>query len=222
MAADNNLSIPGILDIDEMETVGSTDEVVILVQAEFSPVEMGLIGCTPACFNRPNYNTFRYRVEAGDQVYGPDGPSEDIGNRDMTDPAQLADFVSWAKTNHPAEKYILVLRNHDGGYQGLIEDQTSATDMMTLNELRAGLALAGTRFAVIDFDMCLIGALQTAVSISRYADFAVFSEETEPSDGNPYDAMLRHLVENPSQTPRQSPRCSSSGSWPPTGEREAR
>ena len=203
MAADNNLSIPGILDIDEMEAVGSTDEVVILVQAEFSPVEMGLIGCTPACFNRPNYNTFRYKVEKGDQVYGPDGPAQDIGNRDMTDPAQLADFVSWAKTNHAADKYILVLWNHGGGYMGLIEDQTSATDMMTLDELRAGLALAGTRFAVIDFDMCLMGAIETAVSIDGYADYVVFSEETEPGDGNPYDTMLQHLVANPSQTPAQ-------------------
>lgn len=204
MAADNSLSVPGILDIDEMESVGSTDEVVTLVQAEFSPEQMSLYNCTPACFNRPNYNTFRYEVQAGSTVNGPDGTAEDIGNRDMTDPAELADFISWATTNYPAENYVLVLWNHGGGYLGLLEDQTSASGLMSLQELRAGLAAAGTQFSIIDFDMCLMGGLETAVSVSGYADYLVFSEETEPGDGNPYDTMLQELVSDPNQSPGEA------------------
>ncbi|HEV8508873.1 MAG TPA: hypothetical protein VGQ48_00315 [Gemmatimonadales bacterium] len=52
MAADNNLAIPGILDIDEMEAAGLDPEVQVLVQAEFNPTQLGLYGCNASCFNR--------------------------------------------------------------------------------------------------------------------------------------------------------------------------
>ncbi len=200
MAADNSLSVPGIKDIDEMESVGSTDEVKVVVQAEFSPEEMELIGCTSGCFNRPNYNTFRYEVQTGSSVSGPDGPVTDIGNRNMTDPAELADFITWATESYPAENYVLVLWNHGGGYLGLLEDQTSAEGLMSLSELRTGLELGGTRFSIIDFDMCLMGGVETAVSVQGWTDYVVFSEETEPGDGNPYDEILSDLAADPTQT----------------------
>jgi len=204
MAADNSLSVPGIKDIDEMESVGSTDEVKVVVQAEFSPEEMELIGCTSGCFNRPNYNTFRYEVQAGSSVSGPDGPVTDIGNRNMTDPAELADFITWATESYPAENYVLVLWNHGGGYLGLLEDQTSAEGLMSLSELRTGLELGGTRFSIIDFDMCLMGGVETAVSVHGWTDYVVFSEETEPGDGNPYDEILAELAADPTQTPSEA------------------
>ena len=57
MAADNDLAIQGILDIDEMEAAGVDPEVRVVVQAEFSPTNLALdYGCNAACFNRPNFN----------------------------------------------------------------------------------------------------------------------------------------------------------------------
>ena len=32
--------------------------------------------------------------------------------RDMGDPAQLSEFIAWAKQNYPAEKYALILASH--------------------------------------------------------------------------------------------------------------
>lgn len=200
MAADNTLSWAGVDDIDEMEKVGSSDSVQVVVQAEFSPSATRLEGCTPGCFNRPNYNTFRYRAERGAARRGPDGAVLDIGNRDMTQAAELADFVAWAKQNYPAQKYALVLWNHGGGYTGLIEDVTSAgNSLMSLTALRDGLQRSATRFAMIDFDMCLMGAAETLVTVNGYADHVVFSEESEPGEGNPYDRTLAKLRANPGQ-----------------------
>ena len=60
MAADNNLAVAGIEDIDEMEAAGQDPEVNVLVQAEFSPTQLQFYGCDASCFNRPDFNTFRY------------------------------------------------------------------------------------------------------------------------------------------------------------------
>jgi len=202
MAADNNLSVPGILDIDELEAAGTNPEVQVLVQAEFNPTQLSLLGCTAACFNRPNFNTFRYRLTgAGPAVNGPNGTVTDLGNRDMTSPAQLTEFVSWAKQTAPAEHYILVLWNHGGGYTGLLQDETSAgSALMSLGGLRSALTSAGT-IDIIDFDMCLMGGYETLHGIRDVARYAVFSEEVVPGAGNPYDTWLEAVHARASSDP---------------------
>ena len=199
MAADNSLSWAGVEDIDEMEKVGSSDSVNVVVQAEFSPEQTRLQGCTSSCFNRPNYNTFRYRVpRVASGVQGPDGTATDVGNRNMAQGAELADFIAWGKQAHPAQKYVLVLWNHGGGYTGLLEDVTSnGTGMMSLATLRGALQTANTRFAVVDFDMCLMGGAETMVTMEGFADYLVYSQELEPGEGNPYDRILARLRANP-------------------------
>lgn len=198
MAADNSLSWFGVDDIDEMESVGSSDSVQVVVQAEFSPAATQMEGCGPGCFNRPNYNTFRYRVPRGSARTGPDGPAVDVGNRNMTTAQELADFVAWGKQNYPAQKYVLVLWNHGGGYQGLIEDATSAgNSLMSLATLRAGLLASGTVFEVIDFDMCLMAGAETLLTLDGTTRFVAFSEEVEPGAGDPYDRILARLRANP-------------------------
>ncbi|MQA91121.1 MAG: hypothetical protein GEU90_12940 [Gemmatimonas sp.] len=127
LAGDNNLSEDGIQNIDDMEAAGVDPQVDVVLQAEFSPASLAATGCDASCFNRPNFNTFRYAITGeGESVPGPDGPTIDIGNRNMTDPAELNEFVHWAQTNHPATKYLLVLWDHGGGYLGLLSDETSA------------------------------------------------------------------------------------------------
>ncbi len=202
MAADNNLSVPGILDIDELEAAGTNPEVQVLVQAEFNPTQLSLLGCTAACFNRPNFNTFRYRLTgAGSAVNGPNGTVTDLGNRDMTSPAQLTEFVNWAKQTAPAEHYILVLWNHGGGYTGLLQDETSAgSGLMSLGGLRTALESVGT-LDVIDFDMCLMGGYETLYSVRDLARYAVFSEEVVPGAGNPYDTWLEAMHARASADP---------------------
>lgn len=191
MAADNNLATSGLIDLEELESVAVSPEVQVAVQAEFNPTELLLRGCAPACFNRPNFNTFRY-VLTGTQpkVLGPDGPVSDIGNRDMTAAAELTGFVSWAKQTAPAEHYLLVLWNHGGGYTGLLQDLTSAGSVaMSMSGLRDALTAAGS-VDIIDFDMCLMGGYETLESIKGVTQYAVFSEEVVPGDGNPYETWL--------------------------------
>mgnify|MGYP001304140931 CR=1 FL=1 len=198
IAADNTLAVQGVLDIDEIEAAGYNPDVQVVIQAEFSPTALSQAGCgQPACFNRPNFNTFRYPVLTDqDEVQGPDGDALDIGNINMADPAELADFMLWTANNFPAERTCLILWNHGGGYVGLIEDQTSAPGiLMSMADLQRALSTGG-KVDVLDFDMCLMGAYETLASIDGQADYVVFSEEVVPGAGNPYTAILNGLQAN--------------------------
>ena len=197
MAADNDLAIQGIFDIDEMEAAGVDPEVQVVVQAEFNPVVLGLLGCDASCFNRPNFNTFRYFVAGeGLEVNGPNGSATDLGNRDMTDPAELTKFINWAKQNYPAEQYALVLWNHGGGYTGLLQDITSAgSGLMSIGDLPTALNGVGP-ISVIDFDMCLMAGYETLVMVNGLTDYVVFSEELVPGAGNPYQELIDGIQAN--------------------------
>jgi hypothetical protein len=199
MAADNTLAVAGVNDIDEMEAAAANPEVQTVVQAEFSPSQFARAGCGPRCANLPSFDTFRYRVRSDlPHVTGPDGQVATLGNRDMTDPAQLREFVAWAKANAPAERYALVLWNHGGGYVGLLEDETSRPQhMMSLTELRQALQGTGG-LDVLDFDMCLMGGYETLTQLAGLAKVAVFSQEVEPGAGLPYTELLNGFAANPS------------------------
>ncbi len=197
LAGDNSLSIPGIFDIDEMEAAGADPNVQVIVQAEFNPGELQKQNCDAACFNRPNFNTFRYVLtEDRAAVNGPNGDATDLGDRNMATPSELHDFVAWCQQNYPAEKYVLVLWNHGGGYTGLLEDlTTNGNSLMSIGDLPQ--ALQGLdKIDILDFDMCLMGAYETLTLVSDYVDYVVFSEEVVPGDGNPYTEILDGIQAN--------------------------
>lgn len=203
LAGDNNLAVDGIFDIDEMEAAGVDPRVQVVVQAEFSRSQLAQYKCGAECFNRPNFNTFRYAITGqGKEVTGPNGPTTDIGNVNMTDPAQLKAFVQWGKAQYPARKYLVVLWNHGGGYVGLLQDETTAgSKLMSLEELQQGLTGVGP-IDVVDFDMCLMAGYETLVKLNGLAKHAVFSEEVVPGEGNPYTSILDGLQADPTMDGR--------------------
>ncbi|HWA56382.1 MAG TPA: clostripain-related cysteine peptidase [Gemmatimonadales bacterium] len=208
MAADNSLAVQGVLDLDEMEDAGISDKIQTVVQAEFSPTVLAQYNCGAACFNRPSFNTFRYAIDqaGGSAKNGPDrGTVSEINggtNVDMTNPQTLKDFVAWAKANYPANHYLLVLWNHGGGYTGLIQDETSGgSGLMSLDGVKTALTGSGG-IDVIDFDMCLMAGYETLAKIEGLANFAVFSEEVVPGEGNPYTSILDGMQASPTQDGR--------------------
>src|SRR5262249_17296722 len=88
MAADNTLSSAGINDLAELTSAGTNPEVQVAVEAEFSQKQLVQYGCTAACFGRANFNTFRFALNGipptTESVIN--GPTTDLGNRNMTSP----------------------------------------------------------------------------------------------------------------------------------------
>jgi uncharacterized protein (TIGR03437 family) len=131
----------------------------------------------------------------------PPGESIQLDEQDMCDPATLSTFISWAKTNYPADRYALFLNSHGDGWKEFGPDETSRGthdfDWMYMGELRT--ALTGQHFDLMVFDMCLMAGIEVADQVRDFTDYMVASEEigwTFPY----YDLLATALKDNPDWT----------------------
>ncbi|MEW5733808.1 MAG: clostripain-related cysteine peptidase, partial [Thermodesulfobacteriota bacterium] len=200
IAGDNNLSPAAVADINEMEMVGSTTKVNVVVQAELS----GLY--SP---DQPAYltdTTLRGKIVWDGNWYNIGSPLFSIGNQDMAAPETLRDFIAWAVANYPAQHYALTLWSHGSGWKadpstggvvkGVLDDDSSG-GVMSIPELARAIADSGVHFDVVNFDACLMAMYEVAYELSGLAGFLVFSEESEPGTGDPYDDILAALTNDP-------------------------
>ena len=205
--ADNDLESAGINDINEMEMVGSTADVNIVVQADRIP------GYDIS--NSDWTNTRRYYITQDfDPIQINSLLKGDLGELNMGDPQTLVDFASWAVTKYPAGKYLLVIWNHGGGFRSpayttrdIAWDDTSGGDKITMPELEYALsaisAQIGKKIDIVGMDACLMAMTEVAYQIKNHTDILVASEENEPGDGWPYDTILAQLVANPTMSSTQ-------------------
>ncbi|MBN1848336.1 MAG: hypothetical protein JW932_07100 [Deltaproteobacteria bacterium] len=202
MGADNNLSTSGLIDLNEMETAGSNNNVKIVLQAEFSTnyTDFGNLGLPY------NDQTLRFLVENDNNTNNVDlGAGQSIGNVDMGDPTTLTDFIIWATDTYPAKHYALVIWDHGAGWKksallrGAVQDSTSDT-FMSLPDLAQAVHDAGVHLDLINFDACLMAMYEVAYEFMGLADYMVFSEEVEPGNGDPYDTILSDLKDSPAMT----------------------
>ena len=124
-------------------------------------------------------------------------------SRSMGDPGTLTDFLAYADSAYPAERYGLILWDHGAGpLVGVCFDETFKTDgdsdRLTLEELAGALSaspFAGKKLSFVGFDACLMATLEVAAAMAPYAEYMVASQETEPPCGWNY-AFLRGLAGN--------------------------
>lgn len=215
--ADNNLESAGINDINEMEMVGSSSDVNIVVQVDripYSVLAANNEGYLDDTSNGDWTNTRRYYITQDSDPYQISSDlKSDLGELNMGDPQTLIDFASWAVANYPAKKYLLVIWNHGGGFRStsltkdIAWDDTSGGDRITMPELEYALSAistqAGKNIDIVGMDACFMAMTEVAYQIKDYADILVASEETEPFNGWPYDTILSQLVVNPTMSSEQ-------------------
>ena len=107
---------------------------------------------------------------------------KDLGSVSMTGPENLAWYIKWCAKNYPASRYELILWDHGGGsVSGYGYDEKFASSgSMNLAGIDAALEKAGVKFDFIGFDACLMATAETALMLTRHADYLIASEETEP------------------------------------------
>ncbi|NSW51103.1 MAG: hypothetical protein HPY85_01195 [Anaerolineae bacterium] len=199
-----------VLDLNEMELMGSTEQVMIVSQID--RFRGGYEGVDDW------HGTRRYLVTYdGDlNAIGSDLVM-DLGEANMADGDTLVDFVTWAVSSYPADHFVLILSDHGMGWPGGwsdpapgMRDSGSAPlidqlpdDSIYLSELDDALAQiqANTgieKFDLIGMDACLMSQMEVYMMLEPYARTAVASEETEPGLGWAYAAFLSLLVYDPS------------------------
>lgn len=124
----------------------------------------------------------------------------DMGDKAMTDPATLTEFISYCKKNYPANRNELIFWDHGGGsITGYGYDEKRASSgSMNLTSIRKALHDADMKFDFIGFDACLMATAENAQMLDSYADYLIASEETEPGIGWYYTTWLNELGKNTS------------------------
>ncbi|MEM0031553.1 MAG: clostripain-related cysteine peptidase [Desulfurococcaceae archaeon] len=187
MVADNNLDPYAYLDFLEMESVGSTSDVNIIVLADLIHVN----------------GTVMYYVEKnGSTVIWGNWSNEYELN--MGDPRTLAWFINEVASRYPAQHYALILWDHGDSWNGFGWDETN-NDYLTIEEIKEALSNINIKIDLLGFDACLMASIEVAytLSLTGNVDVMIASEEYVPAYGWPYDKILSKLVENPNMTPEE-------------------
>lgn len=201
----NNLDRFGLLDLNEMETVGSTDQVNVVVQwASYSTRDVKRV----------------YVTQDNDPRNVTSPVVQDLGLVDMGDYRNLVDFVQWAKINYPAKHYFIDVWNHGSGWRRFMGSSSSdvirPTDIsfddisgnaitteqlgVAMNEIKTVL---GQKVDLYGSDACLMSMVEVAGEMKDSVDVFLGSQHLEPADGWPYGDLLRRWNALAKPTARQ-------------------
>jgi len=191
----NNLEPFALKDMNEMEQVGSSDKVNVVVEA-------GLIS---GYGSLPWTGTARFLMKKDSDTNKVTSPAlSNLGKVDMGNYQSVIDFVNWAKQTYPAKHYMLVIWNHGAGWlksatpgttRGISYDDETNNH---INTPQMGQILKAVgHLDVYGSDACLMQMPEVDYEIRNYVDYIVGSEETEPGDGYTYNTFLGPIVANP-------------------------
>ncbi|MCX6841144.1 MAG: clostripain-related cysteine peptidase [candidate division WOR-3 bacterium] len=196
MCADNGMNDQADIDIAEMQQVGSTEEVNVVVQVDRAARD-------------PRHGCYRYFIkkDGADTLAG-------LGDVDMADPTTLAGFADFLRRRYPATNYVLILWDHGNGwYSGyrasaIFIDESHGHEMGVAGgefaQAMAGVKQSlGKRVRILAFDACLMGMVEVAAEVRDDCDYMLGSEALVPTDGLRYDKFLDRLTSRPTRTPAE-------------------
>ena len=187
IVGDNNLDEYVPLDIDtELAPAGSNEDVAVVALADRAATAEWT-------------QTLLFYVTQ-DMEATPENAVEDWGEANMGDPQTLLDFISWTKTNYPAEHYALSLWNHGWSWRPdhTMSDDTNG-DTLDQHELEAVLEEVGP-IDVIMYDACQMATIENQATVRAYSQAFVASQEYVNWDGIEYELVIPALHENPDMT----------------------
>lgn len=209
MAADNNLYTQAISDLREMQQVGSSESMDVVVEID-------------------RRKAFQFEISGSsgetmgsERLYIENGQSRtlaQLGETNTGDPEVLRAFLCWGFSQFPSQHRVLVIWNHGGGIrdtdvyarfatpmkrplfgspqQGMdvrwvCSDDTSR-DFLDADELGKGLD-CGYPLDILCFDACLMAMLEVAYQVRHSAAIMLGAQEVEPATGWAYSAVLSEI-----------------------------
>lgn len=185
----------GYEEMNEMEAVGSTSDVAIIVQID-----------------RYYGGADRYFITHDTNMSKLSSPVvQNLGEVNMADPSTLTAFINWTNYWYPADRLALVMHDHGAGFLGTCVDN-GEEDIITMPELKTALynaktAIGDRKIDLIGFIACLMQMSEVAHQARDYGKVLVASEEVmyaamgpnaEINVGWPFDTILANLATTPS------------------------
>lgn len=101
---------------------------------------------------------------------------DEWGEVNMGDYKTLRDFINYCKEHFPADKYILDLYNHGGGWLGACIDVTD-NDSLSMDEIQRALEEAGGVDVLMFNAPCLMGNFEAVYEVREFVKVYIGSEE---------------------------------------------
>jgi hypothetical protein len=185
----NNLDQFGALNINQMERIGSTDRINVVVQ-------------WASLATRTVKRLYVKKDNDPKKVTSP--VIEDLGRVDMGDWKTLVEFVRWGNQKYPAQKVFVDVWNHGSGWHGkrdggIIQPMDISYDdlsgnRMTTKQLALSMSesakILGHKVDLYASDACLMAMVEVAHEMKDSVSVYAGSEEVEPGAGWPYDTFL--------------------------------
>ncbi len=209
MNAANNLEAFAAPNVNQMESVGSTGDVNIVVQWK----EANCSDCGTPKFA----GTRRYLITRDNNANTVNSTLvQDLGTGiDMGKPQELTNFVSWAQSRYPADHYALAMWDHGAGWL-----QTRTTNRLipptkravsTDDEFNTEIEIwqlpsslnVSPKLDMLIFDASLMQMVEVAYELRNTVPIMVGSEESPPGEGYIYNTFLAELVAAPTMTSAQ-------------------
>jgi len=198
--AKNNLESYGLGDVNEMEKIGSDNNVNIVA-------ELGRV--TGYSSDDGDWTgSRRYLIQKDADTTKITSPIVmEIPKSDMGSWEYLVGFSKWAMEKYPAKHYVLIVWNHGAGWnkdmdfestKGISYDDETGNHITT-PQMSQAMAQIG-KIDIFAMDACLMQMAEVGYEIKDYADYIVASEETEPGDGYTYDTWLGPLAAKPAMS----------------------
>jgi hypothetical protein len=195
MVGDNDLERYVTLDIqDELAQPGSNADVNVVAIADRHPGYDNAAGDWTS--------TKLFYVTQG-MAATAENAAADWGERNMGDPQTLIDFVQWAQSNYPANRYALVLWDHGWGWRPyqVMWDETD-DDTLDLHEIDNAMDVLGP-IDLVAYDACEMQMIEVEAAWRSYTPVVVASQENMGFNGFAYETALSALQANPSMTTEQ-------------------
>ncbi len=199
MNAANDLDEFSELNMNQMESVMTNANIRIVVQwkriATFAPQD----SWTGTRRYLVRYDTDSQAIKS--QLIEDMGQGVDMGSAET-----LRDFIRWARSRYPADRYALIIWNHGSGWRTRTTRAVSFDDEYNTSiktwELPTAIrpTSADPPMDVLLFDASLMQMLEVAYECRNVARYIAGSEESPPGEGYPYHRILLALMNN-SDTP---------------------
>jgi cysteine peptidase C11 family protein len=195
ISGDNNLEDYVVPDIEtELAPTGSSTNVQVVALADRGPGYDTSYG---------DWQTTKlFHVTQG-MTAAPENAVADWGERNFGDPQTLIDFVTWTKTNYPADHYALYFWGHGWNWHpGYVMRDDTDNDTLDMDEVKAALPSIGF-IDMVGYDGCNMASIEVQMLWHGYATAVTHSQEWVGNEGVQYDLVLAQLAANPNMTADQ-------------------
>ncbi|MFX1475415.1 MAG: clostripain-related cysteine peptidase [Promethearchaeota archaeon] len=188
LSADNNLDNFAFEVINDLESVGPTPAVNVIVFVDYLSYPVSGARC---------YNiTFDADLT---QINSP--IIYTLSEPNMGDPETLEDFIFLGQYYAPAQRYLLIFSDHGHSFQSVCSDYTNF-DRLTPDEIATALSNSSLEYIdVVAFEACLMQHLEVVYELRDLTDYVVASEEWMSLNGFPHEDWLADLVADPDTSP---------------------